>query len=247
MLNSMTRNGANPIRRMKNIGGFVVTNTGQTIATPKDGVYAPISEHFLDVLLGEDKSQVDTTPGSVIQLVGQVALPCVCEVPPSSAPLFSPAGAKVVSQGITWQSLYLVLIGHNFVLVEPDRQAIGDGRVVTRCPLERVSADKDPADARADTAARRLMVSHRSHMTTTPGLFVFDKPPIPQREGCLIRSKQWKSKLDVWFEDNNAVKLAFNKVQESIIEAKINRGRRIQIYLAQNEGSSYPRNVFLYK
>jgi len=248
MLTSLTSNGAGAIRHMEKIGGFAVTRTGATISTPStDRVYSPISEPFVRILLGEEESSLDPSPGSTVSLVGQLALPCVCEVSPSCAPLFSDAGAKVVSQGITWQSLYLVSIGCYFVLVEPDRQAGGDGRVVTRCSLERLSIEKDPPDARTDTTARRLLVSHQSEARSPPGLFVFEKLPDPKKEGCLIRPKQWKSKLDVWFEDNKAVTMAFKKVQEQIVTAKIDRGRRIQTYLAQNKGSSYPRNLAMYK
>lgn len=242
MLKSLSSNGATAIRHQEKIGGFAVTRAGNIVSTPNDCVYAPISKAFLDALLDEGTRKDDSTPGNVVSLVGQVALPCVCEVLPSCAPLFSAAGAKVVSQGITWQSLYLVLIDRYLVLAEPDRDSSGDGRVVTRCPLERISIEKDPPDARTDTAARRLMVSHKSHATKPPGLFMFNKPPSPLIEGCLVRQRQWTSSLDVWFEDNKAVTLAFNKVQERIIDAKIDRGRRIQTYLAQNEGSTYPGN-----
>ena len=248
MLNLLTSTGSSDIRQMAKIGGYAVTRTGSTISTlAKDRVHAPISEPFLRILLEDEHRQIDTTPGAIVQLVGQIALPCVCEVSPSCAPLFSPAGAKVVSQGITWQSLYLVLIEHNFVLVEPDRDASGDGRVVTRCPLEDITLDRDPPDARADTSARRLKISCHGRSTTPPGLFMFETLPDLKREGSLVRSKVWKSLLDVWFEDNKAVAAAFRKVQETITDAKVERGSRILMYLSQNEGSSYPRNTILFK
>lgn len=232
---------------MEEISFFAAQRTKGMISASNDKVYAPMSDCFLDALLETDQSEIDVSPGKVISLIGQIALPCVCEVPPSSAPLFSPAGAKVVSQGITWQSLYLVILGRNFVLVEPDREASGDGRVVTLCPLERIALDRDPANARSDTSARRLLVSHRSHSMTPPGLFAFDDPPkLASKEGPIKRLRQWRSTLDVWFEDNRAVTVAFNKVDENIRQAKIHRGRQIQTYLAQDEGSKYPKNPALY-
>lgn len=211
-------------------------------------MYAHISEHFSKALFGFDGDAVhiDAEPGKVVSLVGHMAFPCVCEVPPSCAPLFSAAGAKVVSQGITWQSLYLVLFGRHFVLAEPEKRAAGDGRVVTRCQLERIIVEKDAADARADTTARRLIVSHIGPDQAPPGLFLFEESPKLQDEGPLVHLKQWLSSLDVWFEDNKAVTLAFNKVQESIVETKIQRGIRIQRYLAQDDNSTYPRNISLY-
>jgi hypothetical protein len=249
MLNSFVATGGSTVRDLKKIGGFAVKRSGYTVATNRDtSVYAPVSEHFLGALFefDGDSSHVDASPGKVVSLVGHIALPCVCEVPPSSAPLFSAAGAKVVSQGITWQSLYLVLLGRHFVLAEPERRTSGDGRIVTRCQLERISVAKDAPDARADTTARRLIVSYEGPETKTPGLFLFEETPKPQDEGTLVHVKQWHSSLDIWFEDNKAVTLAFQKVEPTINEAKINRGLRIQRYLAQNEGSGYPRNISLY-
>lgn len=252
MLTSLIATSGATMRAVENIGGFAVNREGRVVSTAKSTcVYAPISEHFLKVLFDFDaeSSQVDTHPGKIVSLVGHVALPCVCEVPPSCAPLFSAAGARVVSQGITWQSLYLVMLNHHFVLVEPDRQSRGDGRVVTSCPLERLLVERDPDDARADTAARRLIVTYDGSDTSPPGLFVVDSDegaPKVQDDGPLTKLRNYSSSLDVWFEDNKAVTLAFNKVQESIAAAKIHRGHRIQRYLAQDVDSGYPRNTSLY-
>lgn len=249
MLNSFVATSGTTIRDLKKVGGFAVKRNGYIVATTRESsVFAPISEHFLNALFefDGDSSHIDATPGKVVSLVGKVALPCVCEVPPSSAPLFSAAGAKVVSQGITWQSLYLVLLGRHFVLAEPDRRASGDGRIVTRCPLEQMTVAKDAADARADTTARRLIVSYEGVETTPPGLFLFEETPKPQDEGPLIHVKQWQSSLDVWFEDNKAATVALVKVGPNVDEAKLNRGLRLQRYLAQDEGSGYPRNISLY-
>ena len=234
------------------MGGFAVKCDGETVPTSsmkEDIIYAPISENFIEALLGYDgdADYLDASPGNIVNLVGHIALPCVCEVPPSCASLFSAAGAKVVSQGITWQSLYLVLFGRHLVLAEPDRRASGDGRVVSSCPMERISIAKDAADARADTAARRLIVSHDSVATKPPGLFMFDENPKNQDVGSLVHLKQWRSSLDIWFEDNNAATLAFQKVEKAIEKAKIHRGRGIQRYLAQDVESTYPRNISLYK
>lgn len=250
MLNSLVATNGNTIRDMENIGGVAMKRDGQTVPSKKATcIYAPLSDHFTNALFGfdGDSIHVDVGPGEVVGLVGQVALPCVCEVPPSCAPLFSAAGAKVVSQGITWQSLYLVLLGRHFVLVEPDRHSTGSGRVVTRCRLERISLEKDSANARADTSARRLVVTYEGPDATPPGLFLFDESPKAEDEGSLLKLKQWRSTLDVWFEDYKSVTLAFNKVQESITAAKIYRGHRIQHFLSQEEGSGYPRNMSLYE
>ena len=105
-----------------------MTQGGEVTSTFKMGVtHASISKSFEKALFDEDQSSdsyVFAEPGTVISLVGHIAFPCVCEVPPSCAPLFSEAGARTVSQGITWQSLYLVILGYNLVLAEPERRYI---------------------------------------------------------------------------------------------------------------------------
>jgi hypothetical protein len=109
-------------------GGVAVKQDGTVVPTYKLGVtYASISKSIEIPLLEEDKSAdsyVEAHSGSVVSLIGLTAFPCVCEVPSSCAPLFSEAGAKVVSQGITWQSLYLVILGSNLVLAEPERKYV---------------------------------------------------------------------------------------------------------------------------
>jgi hypothetical protein len=124
LLNSLVPTEAQGIRH-KSLGGLAAKGDGSVVATnDSQTVYAPISEFFCNTLFEEDRDDIyiETRPGTVVSLVGHTAFPCVCEVPPSSAPLFSEAGAKVVSQGITWQSLYLVILGRNLVLAEPERR-----------------------------------------------------------------------------------------------------------------------------
>jgi len=116
----------------------------------------------------------------------------------------------------------------------------GDGRVVTRCRLEDLQAETDAPDARMDTSARRIILSHDSTGTIPPGLFLFDAAPKVEEEDVFTLYRKWKSSLDVWFEDTKAVDLAFGTVVKSLREAKAYRGQRITQYLAQGEDSSYP-------
>lgn len=106
--------------------GIAVKADATVVPTYRLGLtYGPVSRSIESPLFEKDannESFVDTKPGSIVSLVGKTAFPCVCEVPPECAPLFSAAGAKVVSQGITWQSLYLVILGRNLVLAEPERE-----------------------------------------------------------------------------------------------------------------------------
>ena len=230
LLNSLVATQGDTISK-KDLGGLAAKRDGTFVTTfDSTTIYAPLSEHLLKALCEEDQDEgyLDARPGTVVSLVGQTALPCVCEVPPSSAPLFSEAGAKVVSQGITWQSLYLVLLGRNFVLAEPERRSSGDGRVVTCCKLERVSIEVDTTNVSDDTSARRLIISHDGAELDPPGLFLFEQNPVPKDEGAFNRHKIWRSSLDVWFEDSQAVELAQSKVNRKIEDAKIYRGKRIQ-------------------
>ena len=169
------------------IGGFIFDRlTNSTIPNPADStiIFSPISEGFDTALFGVDEGNDEIRPGSTTSLKGmKKAFPCVCEVPPSMAPLFSKEGAKVVSQGITWQSLYLTVEGENLVLVEPERRSNGKGRVVTRFRLENLTLDKDPDDARVDTAARRLIMIYESPDLKPPGMFRFEKKPEPKNTG----------------------------------------------------------------
>ena len=127
LLNSLVATKAWSVRD-RNIGGFVTKRDGSIVETnDRQTVYAPISESFWNALYAEyrtDEKYIEARPGLSLSLVGHTAFPCVCEVPPSFAPLFSEAGAKVVSQGITWQSLYLVILGRNMVLAEPERRCV---------------------------------------------------------------------------------------------------------------------------
>ena len=59
--------------------------------------------------------------GSIVGLVGKATFPCVCEVTGEQASLFTDKGACVVAEGVKWQSLYLVIIGRNMVLAEPEK------------------------------------------------------------------------------------------------------------------------------
>eukprot|EP00980_Cylindrotheca_fusiformis_P011702 scaffold2783_cov129-Cylindrotheca_fusiformis.AAC.3 len=212
-------------------GGIALKQEGKVVPTFKLGVtYVTISKGIESAMLEEDKSgdsYVEARPRSVVSLIGRTAFPCVCEVPPSCAPLFSDAGAKVVSQGITWQSLYLVILGWNLVLAEPERSSSGDGRVVTSCRLENLVIQKDTEDLPASTSARRLIVSHDGEDPIPPGLFLFEATPKARQEGVFVGVEKFRSSVDIWFEDQRALDLAFLKVDRIISLAKAHRGQLI--------------------
>ena len=107
------------------LGGFAIQKNCAKVSTPDHtSIYSSISDGFRKTIFEEYKTtgQDEPATGSVVSFVGHTAIPCVCEAPPSSAPLFSRGGSKVVAEGITWQSLYLILMGQHLVLAEPEKK-----------------------------------------------------------------------------------------------------------------------------
>ncbi|CAJ1966712.1 unnamed protein product [Cylindrotheca closterium] len=236
ILESAERTNGASIRRAVT-GGIAVKEDSGIVPTYRLNLsYGPMSRSMEIPMFQEDtssKSYTDAEPGSVVSLVGRTAFPCVCEVPPACAPLFSAEGAKVVSQGITWQSLYLVVLGWNLVLAEPERKSSGNGRVVMVCRLENLSVGVDTGEFPQSTAARRLIVSHDGQDETPPGLFMFESPPTRREEGVFVHLSKFRTTLDIWFENQKALDLAFVKVKRFIALAKAHRGHLLQEYLLQ--------------
>jgi len=143
-----------------------------------------------------------------------------------------------VSQGITWQSLYLVILGWNLVLAEPERKSSGNGRVVMVCRLENLNIGLDTEDFPPSTAARRLIVSHDGRDETPPGLFMFESPLKRREEGVFVHLSKFRSNLDIWFENQKALDLAFFKVKKFIALAKAHRGHLLLNYLLQQSKES---------
>jgi hypothetical protein len=84
-------------------------------------VFSPISQGTKTALFEEEKKSTWPQTGSVVGLVGRTAIPCVCEVPAANACLFADGAPGVVSEGVTWQSLYLVILGSFMILAEPEK------------------------------------------------------------------------------------------------------------------------------
>ena len=237
LLNGLVR--SKHILQDQKLGGLIYNRSTSSIVqnlADCNTIYSPISDNFDNSMFGidtKDPSIADLNTGSAMVLVDKVTFPCVCEVPPSMAPLFSTEGAKVVSQGITWQSLYLVIMDQILVLVEPARISRGEGRIVTTCQLENLTVCKDPDNARVDTSARRMILICENPDLKANGMFRFEKRPQPKQIGPFSRIEQWKSSLDIWFEDSNAIHIALSKLDEAIMKARANRGNIIRNYLSK--------------
>ena len=246
MKNLATANDSSILKGRK-LGGFVSDEEGTIISTHEPSLIRSVaSNEFCKIFFEKDAQVMAEQPraGSVVGLVGNTAIPCVCEVQPNCAPLFSVAGAKVVSEGITWQSLYLVVLDKYLLLAEPERNSSGDGRIVTSCPLEQLEVDKDPDDqVSMESTARRLIISYFDYGMKPPGMFFFEEEPKVQEIGPFNKVVQWESTLDVWFEDDRAANHALGIIQGKINLHRAERGNRMRRYLAQGDGSTYSRDA----
>ena len=193
-------------------------------------LYGVLSVRAADTFFNTEKQLVQ--PGSRVHLVGCPALACVCEAPASLAALLSEAGSGVVAEGISWQSLYLVIHEGSLIFAQPLQGEMGgDGRVISACPLERVWIEQDSMPDAA-SPARRLLLSHSSFEMEPPSLFLFDTIPEPEKDGPFFKVKPKTSRLDVWFEDQRAADNAFSCLSSEIFQAKSQRGQRLQEFLS---------------
>jgi len=101
------------------------------------------------------------------------------------------------------------------------------------CRLENLGVAVDTGDFPQTTAARRLIVSHDGQGETPPGLFMFESPPTRREEGVFAHLPKFRTTLDIWFENQKALDLAFVKVKRFIALAKAHRGHLLQDYLLQ--------------
>jgi len=164
-------------------------------------------------------------PGSSIELIGRAAFPCVCEVSESQSSLFSSHGATV-SEGVTWQSLYLVVVGKYMILAEPDGSSEGNGRIVMSCRLSCLKVEKDkPVNANNGSTACRLMLSYASHDSNPPGIFFITQNTVDDDK---LGTRFTLGRLDVWFEDAKSAGHAFKVLALKILKAKSDRGSGIR-------------------
>ena len=99
------------------------------------------------------------------------------------------------------------------------------------CRLENLRVTVDTEDFPPSTAARRLIVSHDGRDETPPGLFMLESPPKRREEGVFVHLSKYRTNVDIWFENQKALDLAFVKVKRFIALAKAHRGHLLQNYL----------------
>jgi hypothetical protein len=205
---------------------------------------APLSNPFQKFLFDEDLSHSINSnykAGSIVSLVGKIAYPCVCEVKEENDSLFRDGGSYVVSDGIKWQSIYLVIYGNYMMLTESvEGDSGGNGRVVIVTALSHLVAVYDETlKGNSISPARRLFLTHFSTEARPPGLFalVEDETKDKSRDNTICPSnhvQMTKSILDVWFEDENAARKAHKSLSSKIFKARFKRGQRIKDILIES-------------
>eukprot|EP00538_Stauroneis_constricta_P012825 CAMPEP_0119551252 /NCGR_PEP_ID=MMETSP1352-20130426/4548_1 /TAXON_ID=265584 /ORGANISM="Stauroneis constricta, Strain CCMP1120" /LENGTH=1377 /DNA_ID=CAMNT_0007597273 /DNA_START=1 /DNA_END=4130 /DNA_ORIENTATION=- len=220
----------------RTLGGFALLLDGTTkeFGDSKSlfGVVTPrVQQLLMNPILPGQMKPIDS--GMIISFIGKTAIPCVCEAPASAAYLFSADSARTISEGVTWQSLYLVLSDGHFILAEPHRGTNSDGRVAMACPLQNMKVKRDESEAAESTVARRLLVNHYSYtQRNPPGLFL-TAAESSKNDGNETNSNTTggngrknvatKSTLDIWFENQNAAEQAFSIINDSVVRAKAHR------------------------
>lgn len=213
--------------------GGSVDISDSCILEMKRQIFAPLSANILSaIFFSENEIPNLPIPGSIISLVGSLAIPCVCEIPASMSHLFLQNGSMIISEGVTWQSLYLAFQHNSLVFAQPqpDGEA-GNGRAVSSCLLERLSVvvDQSPDPS---SPARRLILSYKSFDSDPPPLFLFDELPKRAKYGPFSRIEPFTSTLDVWFEDQRATEQAFQIFMQTIFAAKAQGGLAIFQFLS---------------
>lgn len=245
-LKELAATNCNAVRREK-LAGFAISRAGNTVNTNLSSgmdvsrsIFAPVSANLCSRLLYLDQEPREKEPpqqGSVVGLVGRTAIPCVCEVPEIHSSLLANEAGSVVSDGVKWQSLYLVFLGRHLILAEPERGGSGgNGRIVTACNLANVSVEGDLNSQTANASpARRLLVSHFSMDSASPGLFLADEKGSTVTFGPFTRLTYFKSTLDIWFEDENAAEHALGVMESKLNKTRSRRGNRLRELFTNDE------------
>jgi hypothetical protein len=201
---------------------------------------SPLSSKFQNLMFDEESFnsiKTEFKAGSIVSLVGKAAYPCVCEVKEENDSLFRDGGSYVISDGIKWQSVYLVISGSYMMLTESvEGDSGGNGRVVISTLLSHlVSVYDETLKGNSSTSpARRIFLTHFSTKSRPPGLFSLIDDEINSNvhhnKGIdpTNHIQMTKSILDLWFEDENAARKAHKSLSSKIFKDRFKRGQRIK-------------------
>lgn len=225
------------------LSGIYIDSSGTVMKLEESfdtsSIYANISPEMNECLFSEQSDIGKPASQSFVDLVDCPAIPCVIEAPESAAYLFTDETNGIVAEGITWQSLYLVFVGHFLVFAVPLPDGTGMvGRVISSCNMERIKLEYDDTVPEDGAAARRISLNYKWFDISPPPLFLFDALPEYVEHGPFVRTKPFTSRLDVWFENERAASYAYGELCIQLFKAKAQRGRRLQHFLdpqAENE------------
>lgn len=190
--------------------------------------YASLSPSTSSFLFVPTMTDPSFQKDEAIDLTQHLAISCVCEVSGVLSQFFSNDGIE--AEGVEWHPLLLVFVEQQLVFCHPGEEA---GKVIASCDMERLSAERDPPDN--DTgAAKRLSLGFKWFDLQPPPLFLFDAIPEFKEDGPFVEVSPFTSRLDVWLENEAAVRQAFEIVNHKIFAAKCHRGRRIMEFLDPN-------------
>jgi len=196
---------------------------------------APLSPSLCSILYyerGTSEAVSHHQEGAVVSFVGKTALPCVCEVPDNFCATVKGVGSFVETNGVRWQSLYMVLLVNVMVLVVPAKGTTGNGRIISCCRISGLSVMKDDAaksgkDRKSNNPARRLCLTYETLETFPPGLFT------TQEDNSALKKKRvvHTSYLDLWFQKQSSVDFAYATLQSKIKKARSKRGKVLRNHL----------------
>jgi len=195
-------------------------------------IYANVSSNINHIFFSKHSDNEQPESQSFVDLVSSPAVPCVIEAAESAAYLFTDEASGVIAEGVTWQSLYLVAVGHFLVFAVPLPDGTGSiGRVITSVNLERITLEYDTTVPDDGSEARRISLNHQWFDKDPPPLFLFDEMPEYEEHGPFVRIKPFTSRLDVWFENERAASYGYGELCSQIFKAKAHRGKWLQTFL----------------
>lgn len=213
--------------------GVSVSSTGQVVKISDESrTFTTVSSTLTDSLFADSIGNDELKANAIIDLDSSLCIPCVCEV---MGPLDTTTEC-IESEGITWQSLYVILhqddkacqIGFAQVLPATGGST---GRIISVCPLDRIFVEKDSSIPVDDSPARRLSLYYKWFDQAPPQLFLYDTMPTLEEEGDFLLAKSFTSRLDIWLENEYSANQAFEILSKYIFLAKAQRGRRMLAFL----------------
>lgn len=227
LLRDLSATGGIALRSVPQLTGLVHLPDGTFVNKEFNAIqrkrqaYAILSSKALETLFCKDAVEVLPETGSTIDIAGNLAVPCVCEVQPKSA--------LPIADDIVWLSLYLVPQDGSLLFVQQDM------KLLMACPLERVWILPDPETPAGEySSARKLLLQYTWIDANPPPLFLFDNA-VPKPEvvdDCFSKLQLNTSTCNVWFENQTIADNAMALLIRAIFMARSTRGERIQQYFS---------------